>query len=70
MNRLMAVNTGSSSRLSEVIIFRDLSSENFSQLLNRNLRQKRIHVTALQNQHSAPYEEMLHLIQTLSKLSF
>jgi hypothetical protein len=59
-----------SSRLSEVIIFRGLSPENFLQLLNRNLRQNRIHITALQDQHSAPYEEMLHLIQRLSKLSF
>jgi hypothetical protein len=70
MDTLMAVNTGLSSRFSEVTIFRDMAPEHFLQLLNRNLRQKKIHVIALQYQHSGPYEEMLHLIESLSKLSF
>ena len=64
MNRLMAVNTGLSSRFSEEIIFRDMTPGHCVQLLDRDLQQKKINVTALRD------HEMVGLLDTLSRLPF
>ena len=70
MNKLMAVNTGLSSRFSEEIIFRDMTPGHCLQLLDRDLQQMKINVTILRDHDSALYQEMVGLLDTLSRLPF
>ena len=70
MNKLMAVNTGLSSRFSEEITFRDMTPGHCLQLLDRDLQRKKINVTGLQDSDSALYQEMVDLLNKLSRLPF
>ena len=70
INKLMAVNTGLSSRFSEEIMFRDMTPGHCLQLLDRDLQRKKINVTGLQDHDSALYQEMLGLLNKLSRLPF
>lgn len=70
MKRLMAVNTGLSSRFSEEIIFRDMSPEHCLQLLDVNLKRKGISVSMLQEHQSAAYKKMRDHFVELSGLPF
>ncbi|KAF8533083.1 P-loop containing nucleoside triphosphate hydrolase protein [Trichophaea hybrida] len=68
MNKLMTVNPGLSSRFPEEVIFQNMSAESCLQLLDRELKKKKIKAEALQNPDAAPYREMVSLLEQLSAL--
>jgi len=70
MNRLMAVNPELSSRFSEKIIFRDMTSDHCLQLLGRHLKEKEISVAALQENLSASYRKWLVCLRSFPAYHF
>ncbi len=70
MNRLMAVNPELSSRFSEEIIFRDMTSDHCLQLLDRHLKEKEISVAALQENLSASYRKWLVCLRSFPAYHF
>ncbi|KAI9755731.1 MAG: hypothetical protein M4579_004161 [Chaenotheca gracillima] len=70
MRKLLAVNSGLSSRFSEEVVFRDMSPESCMELLKTTLQRQKIGVEVLQDQGSALHHEMSNLIEELSRLKF
>ena len=68
MNRLMAVNSGLSSRFPEEIIFQNMSVQHSMQLLDRQMVRNTIDLPALRNLESKSYRDMSRLIHQLSLL--
>ncbi|KAI9822767.1 MAG: hypothetical protein M1832_003000 [Thelocarpon impressellum] len=70
INKLMAVNSGLSSRFSEEILFHNLTPQACLQLLDRKLRQKQVVVAELHDVRGTVSREMMRLLGELAKLPF
>jgi hypothetical protein len=68
MNRLMAVNTGLSSRFPEEVVFEHMPPAQCLELLNRELKKKSIHFAELGKSSSVVYTEMEKVIEKLTSL--
>src|SRR5262245_10975009 len=68
MNRLMAVNSGLSSRFPEEIVLQNMNPGSCVEVLNRELKKKGIVMVELENPLSSTYKQMKGLIEKLSNL--
>lgn len=68
MNKLVAVNTGLSSRFPEEIIFHNMTPEHCLHLLNQETCRKGIQLASLQDSTSPLYTELLMMLNELSSL--
>jgi hypothetical protein len=68
MNRLMAVNTGLSSRFPEEVVFPNMPTANCLELLSRELKKKSICLDELDDPSSMVYMEMKGMIEQMSNL--
>lgn len=68
MNRLMAVNSGLSSRFPDVVIFRNMSPTSCLKLLDKDLKKKDVSLAELADNTSEVYRKLEYLVQELSRL--
>jgi len=68
MNKLMAINTGLSSRFPEEVVFENMPPAQCLELLKRELKKTNIRFTELKNTSSKVYVEMARVIEELSSL--
>jgi hypothetical protein len=68
MNRLMAINSGLSSRFPEEIVLQNMNPWSCLEVLNRELKRKGILMAELENPLSSEYKKMRGLIEKLSNL--
>ena len=68
MNELLVVNPGLSSRFSEEIIFKNISSEQCLELLDKDMQKNDIVVPELSDKSSPTYVEMQDIISEMSAL--
>ena len=68
MNKLLAVNTGLSSRFPEEIVFHNMAPEHCLRLLDQELCRKGIRVASLHEAKSPVYTELLKTVDKLSSL--
>ena len=68
MNRLMAVNTGLSSRFPEEVVFPDMSAPHCLELLRRELKKKSIRLDRLEDPTSTVYMKMKGMVEEMSSL--
>ncbi|KAI0076548.1 P-loop containing nucleoside triphosphate hydrolase protein [Panus rudis PR-1116 ss-1] len=68
MNKLLAVNTGLSSRFPEEINFHSMSPEQCLMVLRKDLDNQDIHIHALENSSGSEWEEMRDLLRQLIEL--
>jgi ATPase family associated with various cellular activities (AAA) len=68
MNKLMAVNTGLSSRFPEEIVLKNFPPEKCLEVLNKELRKMNVLVAELEDQSCVEYQTMVDIVQSLSTL--
>ncbi|CCM06492.1 uncharacterized protein FIBRA_08761 [Fibroporia radiculosa] len=66
MNRLMAINSGLSSRFSEELVFTHMSPQHCLQILKAQLTAKKVQLKALEHSSSSGYQSMVRLLEQLS----
>jgi len=68
MNRLLAVNTGLSSRFPDQIYFHDMDADQCLKVVEKQLSKKNIHLPGLDDPTSALYLEMEDMIREMAQL--